>query len=138
MLGITLTRQYSMHDFLEDIEFELHLHQKNRDTVAAINFMKSGIKMMFTGVEFTNKYAGSPLLLNDLTKNVCTDMSPYNQVLEKVYVQYWDSRQNDPLIELGLLLCSTIFMQHFTNKINSAVRIKPIHVRPTMQKSTSE
>lgn len=136
LLGIKLTRAYTMTDSYDDMMFELQAHRNNMDIAGGIQFMKSGLRVVLTGVEFTNSYAGSPLLLDNLTQDICSDMMAYNRVLEKVYVKYWQSHQSDPLIELGLLLCSSIFMQHFKNKVTVSV-IQPKHKRPTMKRATS-
>ena len=137
MLGIQLTRKYSMYDSYEDIVYELDAHNRNREVADAVAFMKSGLRMGFTGIEFTNTYAGSPLMLNNLTQDLCRDLTMYNNVLEKIYAKYWRNRQSEPLAELGLLLCSSIFMQHFKNKMTTSV-IRPMHRRPTMNPCTSE
>ena len=84
MQGLQTTKQYTMQDSLEDIQFEYDRIKTNMDTISGVNFMKDAMKLMFTGVELANNKMGPILHLDGWSSEVTQDMQRYNNCLETV------------------------------------------------------
>jgi len=114
--GVVLTREYSMRDSLEEIQFEYDRVRMNLDTTNAVGFMRDSMFLGFQGIELANNKWGPVLQLDGWSKSATKDKQRYNHALERLYKQYWRRGNTSPGMELGWLIGSSMFMQHFTNK----------------------
>lgn len=122
MQGITTTKQFSMNDSLDDIQFEYDRIKMNMDTVSGVNFMKDAMKLMFTGVELANSKMGPILQLDGWSSEVTSDMQKYNNCLEKIYKKHWRKGSMAPESELAFMVVGSMLVFHFKAKFFGNVR----------------
>ena len=91
--GVNLTKQYSMDDSLEDVQFEYHRQQLNLDTVNTVSFMRDAMRLGITSVELLNNRAGPFLDLDGWSQEVLRDPARYDHALERLYKKYWRRSQ---------------------------------------------
>src|SRR3990167_1903047 len=68
--GVVMTRQYTMADALEDIQFEYDSQRGNLDTLNAVNLMRDLMQFGFQGIEMANGKWGPVLQLDGWSKEV--------------------------------------------------------------------
>lgn len=113
MQGVHLSREYSTADSLEDIEFEFSRQKMNQDTVNSVALMRDTLKLIITGIELGNNRLGPFLNLDGWSSGMTSDMNRYDHCLERIYKQYFRKGSMNPLVELGFLMLSSMFMHHF-------------------------
>ena len=113
MQGVHLSREYSTGDSLEDIEWEFSRQKMNQDTVNSVALMRDTLKLIITGVELGNNRLGPFLNLDGWSSGMTSDMNRYDHCLERIYKQYFRKGSMNPIVELGFLMVSSMFMHHF-------------------------
>ena len=114
--GVQLTKQYTMHDTLEEIQYEYERIKMNQDSINAVNFMRDVMKLALTGVELANAKLGPVLHLDGWSKEVTSDMHRYDHCLERLYKKHWRKGSMSPESELLFLLLGSMIMYHFKSK----------------------
>lgn len=116
--GCQLTREYTNNDRLNDIKYEVERQRNYVDTKNSVELMADGLKLGISGIEMANARLGPFLNLTGWSDACTNDMSRYHHVLERIYRRYWTSGTNlHPVVELGLVLSSSMMMYHFQSKM---------------------
>ena len=129
--GCQLTREYTNHDRLNDIKYEVERQRNYVDTKNSVELMADGLKLGISGIEMANARLGPFLNLTGWSDACTSDMSRYHHVLERIYRRYWTSGTNlHPVVELGLVLSSSMMMYHFQSKMFGAPPAATTYVTP--------
>ena len=72
--GVTLTRQYTVRDRIEDIEFEVKRHCMHIEEETTLNFMRDA-EDAFGAIELANNKLGPWLDLDGWSSQMTSDMS---------------------------------------------------------------
>eukprot|EP00967_Tisochrysis_lutea_P015836 scaffold17839_cov13-Tisochrysis_lutea.AAC.1 len=59
------------------------------DEQKSVQFMRDGMRLLFSGIEIVNAKAGPFLELDGWAAEVGADMSRYDPALTKLYRKYW-------------------------------------------------
>ncbi len=124
MQGIHTTKQFSMRDSLDDIQFEYDRIKMNMDTVSGVN-LKDAMKLVFTGVELANSKMGPILQLDGWSSEVTSDMQRYNNCLEKIYKKHWRKGSMAPESELAFMVVGSMLVFHCKAKFFGNARTAP-------------
>jgi hypothetical protein len=119
--GSALSREYSNHDNVADIEFECNRIKANEDQNSTVSFMKDAIKLGATGLELLNNKFDI-LRINGWSGEVTRDMERYNRPLSKIYQRYWRRGSVSPFVELAFLLFGSLIVHHFKNVLTGGTQ----------------
>ena len=119
MQGIKFSKEWTVEDSVEDMQYEMRRHMLHIDEMNNINMMRDGLRMMCTGIEMLNgRFA--ILELNGWASEVCSDMNRYDSALGKLYRKYWrKSYSMTPEMEIVSGLVMSMGMHHFKRKFSS-------------------
>lgn len=115
-LGVKLSREFSMEDSSEDIEFEIDFHENNASVRRGVSFMKFGLGAGMYGLEKLNDKVGPIADLTGLAGTTISSIDMYAAPMEKIYRKYWRKRMSNPMSELIFLIVATIAATHIGNK----------------------
>ena len=119
--GVRLTRQFTMADRLEDIEWEHRRQKMAQDSASTVDFMKSMLGLAVTGVEMVNQRFGPVLALDGWSTSVQRDMDKFNAPLSRIYKKLWrKGRGINPFLHLALLLAGSMATYHVSNRLNAS------------------
>lgn len=117
--GIKLTKEWTINDRLDDMQFEVKRHMLHIDEMNNINMMRDGMRMVCSGFEMINTKFGF-LELEGWANEVCTDMDKYDNALGRIYRKYWRrGTQNSPEMEIAMGLIGSMGMYHFKKKMQN-------------------
>lgn len=122
--NIKLTREYTMNDPLEVIQFECDRIKANLDTVNNVAFIRDTAIFAFQGIELANHTWGPVLQLDGWADSVKEDKERYNHVIERLYKKHWRYGNMSPESELAWLLGSSMIMHHLKMKYGGGVQPK--------------
>lgn len=114
--GITLSKQYTLSDRIDDMQFEVRRHLLNIDEQNTVQFMRDGMRLAFTGVEIANSKMGPFLDLDGWAAEVSKDISKYDSSLSRLYRKYWKRSAMSPEMELAVGILGSMGMHHFKKK----------------------
>ena len=119
MQGIKFSKEWTVEDSVEDMQYEMRRHMLHIDEMNNINMMRDGLRMMCTGIEMLNgRFA--ILELNGWASEVCSDMNRYDSALGKLYRKYWrKSYSMTPEMEIVSGLVMSMGMHHFKRKLST-------------------
>ena len=148
MQGVKFSKEWSLNDSLEDMQFEVRRHMLSVQEANNLNMMRDGMRMICTGIEMLNSKFNI-LELNGWSATVCQDMSKYDPALGKLYRKYWRrSTYQSPEMEIAMSVISSMGMYHFKKKLSmrmftpsSATRQSSVHkqnAKETYSDSDSE
>ena len=84
MQGIQFSKQYTVDDPIEDMQYEIRRHMLHMEEMNNMNMMRDGMRMLCTGIEMLNgKF--KLMELNGWSQDVCSDMTKYDTALSKIY-----------------------------------------------------
>lgn len=133
MQGIKLTKEWTIADRIDDMQFEVRRHMLHIDEVNNINMMRDGMRLMCSGFEMMNTRLGF-LELDGWSAEVCADMDKYDNALGRIYRKYWrTSTQNSAEMEIVIGLIGSMGMFHFKQKMQSKLFEKnkrPVYTKP--------
>jgi len=115
-MKVPLTRDFTMEDSIDDIQFEIDHQENNTAVINAVNMGKGIIGVGFNVLELGNNRIGPFLNLSGLGQSACVNMDRYNGPLEKIYRKYFRKHAQNPIQELLFLIGGTIVMTHLGNK----------------------
>ena len=119
--GVKLTRDWTLNDRLDDMQFEVKRHMLHIDEMTNINMMRDGMRLLCSGFEMINTKVGL-LELNGWSNEVCQDMDKYNNALGRIYRKYWrKNNANSPETEILFGLVGSIGMFHFKQKMQKTM-----------------
>jgi hypothetical protein len=117
MSGVKLTKEFTMADSIESMEFELERHNMASETSTNVDMMSDGIKMVLSAIEMMNrKYGKGVVNLNGWSSNLTKDMHRFRGPLSRIYKRVWRrGMRPSPFVELGMLILGSAFVHHFSN-----------------------
>ena len=134
--GIQFSKNWTLEDRLEDMQFEMRRHMLNVEEMNNINMMRDGMRMICTGVEMVNGRFNL-LELNGWASEVCGDMQKYDTSLSKLYRKYWRrSTSASPEMDIAMGLITSMGMFHFKKKLSSKMFSPAQPQRPTAPPSS--
>ena len=113
---VKLTKEFTLEDRLDDMTFEVRRHLLNIEEKNTLNYMRDGLKICFTGIEFANAKLGPFLELDGWANEMSTDISKYDSALSRLHKKYWRRSTMSPEMELAMGLVGSIGMFHFKRK----------------------
>lgn len=113
--GMNITKQFSMDDSLESMQFEVRRHLAHVDEVRMVAMLTDMFKMGLTGFEMGSKKFNF-LDLDGYSAEVASDMSRFTPAITRLYRKYYRRSVWSPEAELGFALCSSMAMFHFRKK----------------------
>uniref|UniRef100_A0A6C0C1Q1 Uncharacterized protein n=1 Tax=viral metagenome TaxID=1070528 RepID=A0A6C0C1Q1_9ZZZZ len=114
--GVVLSREFTMNDSIQELEFEIQKQQNNTTTRQHVVFMRDMLKIGINGLEIANTRFGPFLSIDGWAESVTLDMNKYEPPLEKLYRRYFRRSQMSPIMELAWLLIGSMAAFHFKNK----------------------
>ena len=84
MQGITLSKEWTLQDRIEDLTFEVRRHTLHMDELSNIGMMKDGLRIMCTGIEMLNNRIGL-LDLDGWSTDVCKDLDKHNKQHNRIF-----------------------------------------------------
>lgn len=111
-----VSREFTMDDSLEDIQFEFDRIKTQIDTANNVNMIRDGLMFLFRGIEYANRRFGPVLQLDGWTEAAREDKQKYNLVIERLYKKHWRYGNMTPEAEFGWMIASSMLMCHFKNK----------------------
>lgn len=118
---VTLSRVYTMDDRLEDMQFEVRRHLLNLDEQATVQFMRDGMRLLFTGIEIANSKLGPFLDLDGWAGEIGGEVHKYDSALSRMYRKYWRRSSMSPEMEIAVGVLGSMGMHHFKKKFTSKV-----------------
>lgn len=117
--GIRLSKEWTVNDRLEDMQFEVRRHMLHIDETNNINMMRDGMKLLCSGFEMVNAKVGI-LELDGWAAEVCADIDKYDNALGRIYRKYWrKSTRSSPEMEIAMGLLGSVGMYHFKRKMHA-------------------
>jgi len=112
MRGVRLSRRFTMEDSLEEITLELRRHVLMLDERENVSMMKSGLKMVFTGIEALNTRFHL-LDLEGWSSQACSELDKQDVNLSRIYRKYWKrSTSSSPEAEILFAVASSMGFYH--------------------------
>lgn len=110
--GVTLTKEWSMEDRLEDMLLEMRRHSLALDEKSNVNMMRDGMRLLISGMEMVNTKMGL-LDLEGWSTEVCRDLNKHDADLARIYRKYWRrGSSNSPEASLALSIFGSMGMHH--------------------------
>ena len=114
--GVELSREFTMDDSLEELEFEVSKQNNNISTRNTVIFMRDMLRIIINGLEISNNRFGPFLSINGWSESCTQDMQKYEHSLEKIYKLYFRKSQMSPIMELAWLIFGSMIAWHFKSK----------------------
>ena len=115
--GVRLTREFTMEDSLNELEFELQKQTSMLNTISAVQNMKDVLRLGLNGLELANSKLGPFICMEGWAESLTADMKRFDAPLEKLYKRYWRKASMSPLMELAMIILGSLAMHHFKTKI---------------------
>lgn len=119
--GIRPSYNYTLQDEADDIRAEVEHIESSLNAQQSVTFMKTSLQIILQGIESLNRKFGPFLSLDGWSQEVCRDMNKYNHVLERLYRRYFRKSERSPIVELGLILGTSMIMYHFQQKLTGGL-----------------
>ena len=113
--GVKLTREYSLSDPLDDIEFELKRHLAHIEEDSTVKMLRDFMRIGCTGVELVNSKIGL-LELEGWSAEVCADIGRYDHAFAGLYKKYWRRSQSSPEMQIVMGLAGSVGLFHLKKK----------------------
>ena len=144
-MGCKLTREYTMHDPLEEMEYEARRHVLMMEEQNNVNMMKDGLRLFVSGCEMANSKFGPFLNLDGFSQSVSSELTAgkYNMTLSRLHRKYFKTPvQSAPEVELAMGLLGAAAMHHFQksylHKIMPQRPLAPTHIPPAADEDSDE
>lgn len=123
--GATISRNFSMSDSLQSMQFEVRKHLQTNNETRTMHMMSDGMRLMFTGLEMANSKLGPVMDLDGWAAEITTDMSRFDPALRRLYRKYYRRSQLSAEYELMFAILSSMVMFHFSKKIYGGATQQP-------------
>ncbi len=117
--GAILTREWGMHDLLEEMQMEIRKIGTNMEEAQMVNMMRDMMRLGFAGIEFLNGKVGL-LELDGWAESMATEMQKYDPALRKLYHKWWRRTSSSPEMEIIIGLGTSLVMHHAKKKFENA------------------
>ena len=126
--GIELTKKYSMSSKLDDLKFELNLHQASAEKDSGVKLQQKILMAAVYGLEIANtKYDPIGAKLDGWSESVMDNIDDYNVIFEKLYEKYKSRADLPPELHLLVTLVGGAFMFHTTKTMFSSALPKGLN-----------
>ena len=119
--GVMLTRQYTMQDSLDEMQYELDTHTKNIEMIGWVNQIKSMMGLSFYGLEVGNNMTGRWMKIDGWAQQMNSTLSQFDNALEKIYKRYLRRADKNPFMEILQIILMSLAACHFGNWISNVV-----------------
>ena len=119
--GVSITRNYTVHDRIEDIEFEVKRHCMHLEEETTLNFMRDSLKIAFGAIELANNKLGPWLDLDGWSTQMTSQMGKWYPALARIYRKYCRRSSMSPEAEIVLGVVSSIGMHHCRRKFTQSM-----------------
>lgn len=110
------SKNYTMQDSAQYIEFELRCQQAILDQESAMAAMKKGMEMLFKGVEKgVSHFKIHPM--NNYTEFMLAQMTNFEYPLERIYRKYFRKSEQNPIGQLALALFTSTLTFIFVGNV---------------------
>ena len=113
--GVKLTREYSLADSIDDIEFELKRHLAHIEEDTTVKMLRDFMRIGCTGIELVNAKMGL-LELDGWSAEVCADINRYDHAFAGLYKKYWRRSQSSPEMQIVMGLAGSVGLFHLKKK----------------------
>ena len=128
-----LVRPLTIHDSLEEIQFQYDRIQIEINANQVVEMAKSAIKMGSGMLEMGLKNAGIAVI-DGYNANLCKDMNKFNRPLNRLYKKYWRRGGLTPEMELGIIVFGSLAWTVVQNKMGAETPTKePVFTPPAPQ-----
>ena len=119
--GIELTKKYSMSSKLEELKFELKLHESSAELEASIKMQQNFLIAAVTGLEYANtKFDPIGAKLDGWSESVTDNIDDYHDIFVKLHEKYKHRADLPPELQLLVTLVGGAFMFHVTKTMFSS------------------
>jgi len=119
--GVELTKKYSMSSKLDELKFELKLHESNAEKEAGVKLQQKILLAAVYGLEIANnKYDPIGAKLDGWSESVMDNIDDYTTIFEKLYDKYKSRADLPPELQLLVTLVGGAFMFHTTKTLFSS------------------
>jgi hypothetical protein len=119
--GVELTKKYSMSSKLDELKFELKLHESNAEKEAGVKLQQKILLAAVYGLEIANnKYDPIGAKLDGWSESVMDNIDDYTTVFEKLYDKYKSRADLPAELQLFVTLVGGAFMFHTTKTLFSS------------------
>lgn len=110
--GITLTKEWTMEDPLEDMMLEIRRHTLTLDEKSNVTMLRDGLRLLVTGIEVVNNRMGL-LDLDGWASEVCKDLHKHDANLSRIYRKYWKrSTSSSPELDIAMSIAGSMGFHH--------------------------
>lgn len=118
---ITLTKEWSMDDSLDDMVLEMRRITLALDEQSNVSMMRDGLRMVVTGLELVNNRLGI-LDLEGWSNEVCRDLHKHDENLSRIYRKYWRRGvSRNPEMEIAMALFGSLGMHHMKRSMSKQI-----------------
>jgi hypothetical protein len=126
--GIELTKKYSMSSKLEELKFELNLHESSAEIEMSVKMQQKILMAAVTGLEFANKrFDPIGAKLDGWSESVMDNIDDYETVFTKLHEKYKSRADLPPELQLLVTLVGGAFMFHVTKTMFSSALPKGLN-----------
>ena len=118
--GVSLTREYTLADSLEDMQFELKSHLAHLDEESSVAMMRDFMRVACSGLEMGCSRFGW-LELDGWSAEVCDDIRKYDPALSGLYRKYFRRGSSSPETQLLMGLIGSMGLFHVKKKFLRSV-----------------
>lgn len=119
--GVELTKKYSMSSKLEELKFELKLHESNAEKESGVKLQQKILLAAVYGLEIANnKYDPIGAKLDGWSESVMDNIDDYTVIFEKLYDKYKSRADLPPELQLLVTLVGGAVMFHTTKTLFSS------------------
>lgn len=125
--GVSLTKEWSMDDRLEDMLLEMRRHTLALDERSNVNMMRDGMRLLITGIEMVNNRMGL-LDLDGWSTEACKDLNKHDANLARIYRKYWRrGTSNSPEVSIAMSLFGSMGMHHLRRTMSKNLMNRAQH-----------
>ena len=114
--GVRLTKDYTVADTLDDMNFELQRHLANIEEESTVNMMRDVLRVLCTGAEMGNARFGPWLELDGWSAEVTSDINRFDPALSGLYRKYFRRGTSSPEMQMVTALAGSISVFHLKKK----------------------
>lgn len=126
--GVELTKKFSMSSKLDELKFELSLHESAVELEIGVKMQQKMLMAAITGLEWVNKrYDPIGAKLDGWSESVMDNIDDYETIFAKLYEKYKSRGDLPPELQLMVTLVGGAFMFHVTKTMFSSALPKGLN-----------
>jgi hypothetical protein len=116
--GIKLSKDYGFKSSIDELRMELRRQTDIIESNASVNFMRQGLILCVTGIEYFNRrFNPVGANLTGWGESVIENIMDFDGIFERLHTKYAGSAHMEPEMELLFALAGSAFMFHLTNTL---------------------